>query len=77
MLAYRNERVLTRQGQIHPYFPLVRVEVTADVVVFRPQPGKRLGKEAQMGCGMLNCLLSSITLHQEAPCCLLAAPWAA
>lgn len=44
MLAYANERVLTKQGELHPYFPLVRVEARADVALFRPAPGAPLGE---------------------------------
>ena len=47
LLSYSNERILTHQAHIHPYFPLVRVEVAADAVLFRPQAGMRLGKH---GC---------------------------
>lgn len=42
LLSYRNERVLTQAASIHPYFPFVRVEVAADVVLFRPCLGMRL-----------------------------------
>lgn len=45
MLSYRNERVLTQAASIHPYFPYVRVQVAADVVLFRPRPGMRLGAQ--------------------------------
>ncbi len=47
LLSYSSERILTHQAHIHPYFPLVRVEVAADAVLFRPQAGMRLGKH---GC---------------------------
>ncbi len=43
LLAFRNERVLTQAATIHPYFPFVRLEVAAEVAVFRPRPGMRLG----------------------------------
>ncbi|KAI7840954.1 hypothetical protein COHA_005384 [Chlorella ohadii] len=42
LLAFRNERVLTQAATIHPYFPFVRLEVAAEVAVFRPRPGMRL-----------------------------------
>lgn len=42
LLAFRNERVLTQAATIHPYFPFVRLEVAAEVTVFRPRPGMRL-----------------------------------
>lgn len=45
LLSYRNERVLTQAASIHPYFPFVRVEVAADVVLFRPCLGMRLGAQ--------------------------------
>lgn len=44
-LSISNEKILTQQAHIHPYFPLVRVDVTADVVLFKPQLGTRLGEE--------------------------------
>lgn len=43
LLSFRNERVLTQAATIHPYFPFVRLDVAAEVVVFRPRPGMRLG----------------------------------
>lgn len=43
LLSFRNERVLTQAATIHPYFPFVRLEVAAEVAVFRPRPGMRLG----------------------------------
>ena len=42
-MSYANERVLTKTACIHPYFPYARLEVTAEVVLFRPRPGIRLG----------------------------------
>lgn len=44
VLAYRNVRVLEQAAIVQPYFPLVRVAVAADVVLFRPRAGMRLGK---------------------------------
>ena len=44
VLSFANERVLTTQASIHPYFPFVRLEVLADLVLFRPRPGMRLGE---------------------------------
>lgn len=43
LLSFRNMRVLTHAAVIHPYFPYVRLEVLADVVLFRPRTGTRLG----------------------------------
>lgn len=45
MLSYARERLLTQAAAIHPYFPFVRVEVVADIVLFRPRPGMQLGAE--------------------------------
>ena len=44
MLSFANERVLTTQASIHPYFPFVHLEVLADLVLFRPRAGMRLGE---------------------------------
>ena len=50
LLSYRNARVLTRQASIHPYFPYVRVEVVAEVVLFKPRPGLRLSEQRLHAC---------------------------
>lgn len=49
LLAFCNERVLTQAATIHPYFPFVRLEVAAEVTVFRPRPGMRLGAWGSSG----------------------------
>lgn len=43
VLAYRNVAIRTQDASIHPYFPYVRVGVSADVTLFRPRAGMRLG----------------------------------
>ena len=53
LLAYRGERVLTQAATIHTYFPLVRVEVAANVLLFRPSPGMRLGAQGRWVWGEL------------------------
>jgi hypothetical protein len=50
MLSYANERLLTQAAAIHPYFPFVRVDVVADIVLFRPRPGMQLGAEPGHAC---------------------------
>lgn len=42
ILSFSNERVLTHHAAIQPYFPFVKVEVLADVVLFRARQGMRL-----------------------------------
>ena len=49
LLSYSGERVLTQEAYIHTYFPLVRVHVAADVLLFRPRPGMRLGAGGRAG----------------------------
>ena len=36
VLSYTNERIVSQEGRVHPYFPFTRVQVTADVVLFKP-----------------------------------------
>ena len=60
-LAYSGERVLRQTATVHPYFPLARLEVAAEVVVFRPAVGSRVGKLlhcvwAHDSCVLLPCL---------------------
>lgn len=43
ILAVDNERIITQRAHVHPYFPLVRVDVEADVLLFKPRVGMRLG----------------------------------
>ncbi len=43
MLSYSNLRMLTRQAAIHPYFAFARIELAADLVLFLPTEGMRLG----------------------------------
>jgi hypothetical protein len=59
LLSYTNVRVLTKQAPILTYFPFVRVEVVADVVLLRPKIGMHMG-------GRL-LLLLLLLLHQF-PC---------
>lgn len=56
LLSYTNVRVLTKQAPILTYFPFVRVEVVADVVLLRPKIGMHMGA-----------LLLLLLLHQF-PC---------
>jgi hypothetical protein len=41
-IAYSDDRVLSRTGIVHPYFPLMRVSVAASLLVFRPRTGARV-----------------------------------
>ena len=41
-LAYQNERILSQTATVHPYFPLIRLSVATQLLVFRPHPGSRL-----------------------------------
>lgn len=41
-IAHSDVRILSQSGSVHPYFPLIRVVVAADFVVFRPRPGARV-----------------------------------
>jgi hypothetical protein len=43
VLAYRNERILTRSPLIHSIFPYFHVELTACLQVLRLAAGQRLG----------------------------------
>ncbi len=43
MIAYHDERVLSKQARVHPYFPLCHVDVSAEVVLFQPRAGSYLG----------------------------------
>ena len=63
LLAFRNERVLTQAATIHPYFPFVRLEVAAEVVVFRPRPGMRLGAWAAQSAVASRLLHVACWLH--------------
>ena len=42
ILAYSDEKVLSQSAMVHSYFPLVRLIVSATLVVFKPRPGARL-----------------------------------
>lgn len=42
VLAYEDERVMSRKGLVHPYFPLIRLTVSATFTIFTPQVGERL-----------------------------------
>ncbi len=41
-LAYARERVLDATAVVHPYFPLARLRVAAELTVFRPREGARV-----------------------------------
>lgn len=41
-LSYSDEKVLSQSALVHPYFPLVRLIVSATLVVFKPRAGARL-----------------------------------
>ncbi len=41
-LAYAGERVLDTAAVVHPYFPLARLRVAAELTVFRPREGARV-----------------------------------
>ncbi len=47
--------MLTQAASIHPYFPFVRVEVAADIVLFRPRLGMRLGAQRRAWAGTRVC----------------------
>lgn len=42
VLAYKDERIVSRTAIVHPYFPLVRLLVSATLTVFKPKSGARI-----------------------------------
>ncbi len=44
VMAYNRVHVLKKDAVIHPYFPLVHVEVKAQVLLFKPAVGSMLGE---------------------------------
>lgn len=46
-LSYSRERVLGQTASVHPYFPLARVQVSAQFVVFNPALGSRVGERSR------------------------------
>ncbi|GAB4817406.1 hypothetical protein N2152v2_004452 [Parachlorella kessleri] len=84
LLSYSSERILTHQAHIHPYFPLVRVEVAADAVLFRPQAGMRLvGTVNKIGAdfigllvlGVINAAIGAERVRQDIHCRFLESCW--
>lgn len=76
-LSISNEKILTQQAHIHPYFPLVRVDVSADVVLFKPQLGTRLvGTVNKIGAdyigllvlGFINAAIGAERIRQDLQC---------
>ena len=53
LLAYSNVKLLTSAGTVLPYFPYLRVVVSADAVLFNPAVGQRLGASWSGGGGAL------------------------
>lgn len=61
MLCHSNERLLSKQGNIHPYFPYIHVEVDANISLFQPKPGNYLvGDVIKIGADYIGLLVLGI-----------------
>ena len=58
VLSYANERVSTQHARVHPYFPYIRVGISADLIIFKPQVGARLlGSVSKIGADYIGLLV--------------------
>eukprot|EP00878_Enallax_costatus_P003659 GHUV01003873.1.p1 GENE.GHUV01003873.1~~GHUV01003873.1.p1 ORF type:complete len:393 (+),score=128.84 GHUV01003873.1:2790-3968(+) len=58
LLGYKNIRVVTKQALLTPWFPYLTIEAQAELLLFRPVPGKILvGRVHKVNDGMLGILV--------------------